>query len=80
MRLKLTQQAIESIEIKRTKSVDLLTGKQVTVESPNLRKTTLTVDLDVDDGEPILMPVAYQTPEAKAKGRVLALLNHRAVI
>jgi hypothetical protein len=72
--LDLTQTVKELIEVKKTKVLDLDTGKTVVVEAPNLREAKLSATLVVDNGQTILMPVDYQTPEAKTKNRILVLL------
>jgi hypothetical protein len=74
IRLKITQDVAQLIEITKTKVLDPGTGKEVEVESPNVRKTSLTATLEIEDGQAVLMPVEYRPPGAAAKDRVWVML------
>ncbi len=74
VRLKVTQEVAQLVEIKRAKVPDPRTGKDVEVESPNVREASLTTTLDIHDGQTILMPVAYRPPGAAGKDRLWVLV------
>jgi hypothetical protein len=73
MRLRITQQVAELLEIKKSMALDPATGKECPVESPNVRQNTLIATLTLDDGEAFVMPVDYRPPGG-ARDRLWILL------
>ena len=70
VRLKITQQNTQA-EIRKSEALDLGTGKTVTVESPDVRETSLSGAIDIEDGQPLLMPLLYRPKE---KNRIYLML------
>jgi hypothetical protein len=62
LRLHVSQEVAQLVGIDKVKTLDVASGKEVEVESPNLRKTTVTGTVQIPDGGAILMPVAYRPP------------------
>jgi len=60
LRLQIGQQVVQVVGIDKVKTLDGPSGKEV--ERPNLRKASLTATIEIPDGLPILMPVAYRPP------------------
>jgi hypothetical protein len=79
LRLRITQKVVQFAGINRTKTLDIATGKEVEVETPNLCKSTVTGTVQIPDGNPILMPVAYPPP-GRGKEDKVWLLVARPVI
>jgi hypothetical protein len=79
LRLKITQHVAQLVRIDKTKVLDAASGKEVEVESPNLRKTTVTGTVDIPDGGAVLMPVDCR-PGAKEDADKVWLLVARPFI
>jgi len=62
LRLQIAQQAAELVGIEKVKKLDVATGKDVEVEVPNVRKSSVTGTVQIPDGYPFLMPVDYRPP------------------
>ena len=60
LRLHITQRTTQVLGVDRIKKLDVSTGKDVEVESPNLQMTTTTGTIQVPDGSAFLMPVDYR--------------------
>lgn len=60
LRLRITQNVVELVSISKTKKLDVLTGKEMVVESPNVRKASLAGTVQIADAAAILMPVDYR--------------------
>src|SRR5262249_16955787 len=58
-------------EIRKSEALDLGTGKTVAVESPNVRETSLSGTIDIEDGQPLLTPLLYRP---KGKDRIWLML------
>ncbi len=74
IRLKLTEEVAQLVAITPAKILDGSTGQELRVESPNVRKSSVTATLDIEDGQPVLMPVDYRPPAAAGKDRLWVLL------
>ena len=79
LRLAITQNATELVGIDKTKKLDVFSGKDVEIESLNLRKTSVTGTVQIPDGDPILMPVTYR-PTGKGSENKVWLLVARPFI
>ncbi len=79
LRLHISQHVIHLVGIGKIKIVDPATGKDVEVESPNLRKTTESGTVQVPDGGAIVMPVTYR-PQGKEYENKVWLLVARPYI
>jgi hypothetical protein len=73
LRLDMTQIATELVDLKKTDILDLASGKNVAIESPNWRRSRLPARIELDDGQPFIMPVDFRSKEARAAGRVWVL-------
>lgn len=69
--LKIVQRVSQLVGINKAKVSDRATGKQVELDSPNLRKSSLSGTIEIDDGQPVLMAVDYRPPDAKDRRWVL---------
>jgi hypothetical protein len=78
VRMKITRNLTELIDIKKETAFDIHGEKEITVESPNLRDSSATATVDVDDGDYALVPVPYR-PASLAKDRILVLLVQAVV-
>jgi hypothetical protein len=67
------------VGIDKVKTMDISTGKEGWVESPNLRKSSVTGTVQFADGTPILMPVDYR-PSGKGNEDKVWLLVARPFI
>jgi hypothetical protein len=76
---RVTQNVSQLIGIEKTKKLDPSTGKETAIESPNLRKSTVTGTVKLPDGNPILMPVDYR-PSDKGKEDKVWLMVARPFI
>jgi hypothetical protein len=74
IRLNLRQTGAELLDLKTTEILNLVSGKKVTVESPNFRHTSSEAHVEIDDGQPLMMPLDYRSKEARAGDRVWILL------
>ena len=74
LRLEITQKVAQLIGIEKTTELDVATGKKRDLESPNLRRTSVTGTVQIPEGTPILMPVNYQAPGEKGDDKVWLLL------
>jgi hypothetical protein len=79
LRLQITQQVAQLVGIDKVKTMDISTGKEGWVESPNLRKSSVTGTVQFADGTPILMPVDYR-PSGKGNEDKVWLLVARPFI
>jgi hypothetical protein len=69
LRLQICQKVVQLVGIDKVKTLDVSTGKEVEVETPNLRKTSVTGTIQIPDGNPILMPVAYRPPGKESEDK-----------
>jgi hypothetical protein len=60
LRLHVTQHFAQLVKIDKSKMLDPATGKDVDIESPNVRKSTVTGSIQIPDAGAILMPVSYR--------------------
>jgi hypothetical protein len=74
LRLKVTQKVAQFVRIDKTITLDVTTGKDVEVESPNLRRTTQTGMVEIPDANPILMPVDYRPADKGSADKVWLLV------
>jgi hypothetical protein len=74
LRLRITQNVTELISIGTTTVLDVATGKDVEVESPNVRKTSLTGTVQLPDGGALLMPSPYGRPGKSGEEKVWLLV------
>jgi hypothetical protein len=74
LRLRISQQVVQLVRIDKVKTLDVSSGKEVEVEAPNLRKTSVTGTVQVPDGGAILMPVAYRPPGQESQDKVWLLV------
>jgi hypothetical protein len=74
LRLQISQEVAQLVGINKTKMLDVSTGKDVEVESPNLRKSSLTGTVQIPDTGPILMPVSYRPPGKGNEDKVWLLV------
>jgi len=79
MRLKVSQRVAQLLGIDKVKTLDVPSGKDVEIESPNLRKTTVAGTITVPDAGAILMPVAYR-PAGKENADKVWLMVARPYI
>jgi hypothetical protein len=70
LRLTITRKVDQLVRIDKTSTLDVASGKDVEIESPNLRRTRETGTVEVMDGNPILMPVEYRPPGKENKDKV----------
>jgi len=73
VRLKLTQQITELVEVTQETVVDPQ-GQETTREAPNLTERSTAVNFEVGDGGWVLVPVEYTRPGDKEKKTVLLAL------
>jgi len=78
VRIKITRNLTELINIKKDtafdrEAFDLETEKEIPVEIPNLRNSSATATVEVEDGEFALVRIPYR-PATLAKDRVLVLV------
>jgi hypothetical protein len=66
VRLKFTEKSAEIEEIRKTKALNGK-GEEVDAETPLLKETTQSRDLEIPDGGSLLLPVHYQPTLAVAK-------------
>jgi hypothetical protein len=74
LRLRIRQEVAELIRIDKVKTLDVLSAKEVEVESPNLRKSSVTGTVQIPDRNPILMPVNYPPPGKESANKVWLLV------
>jgi hypothetical protein len=74
LRLELRQTADQLVAMDKVKTLDLASGKEVEVECPNIRKTSVTQTIQVADTQPILMPVNFRPAEKDSKDKVWLLV------
>jgi hypothetical protein len=65
--------AAQLVGIEKTKRLDLGSGKEMEIESPNLSRTCVTGTIEIDDAAPILMPVNYRPPGKPGEDKVWLL-------
>jgi hypothetical protein len=73
IRLKLTQNVTALVEIRPHTVRDLETGKEHTIEEPNLVDSSTSAVIDADDGECLLLQVEAPAPFVK-KDKVLVIV------
>ena len=73
LRLQISQNVAQLVRIDKAKTLDVH-GKEIEVESPNLGKTFATGTVQIPDGAPLLMPVAYRPPGKGSEDKVWLLL------
>jgi hypothetical protein len=71
LRLELFQEAAQLLKITKGTIVDLKTGKDFSIDFPNVKKTPSSATIEIHDEEPILLAVDYRPA---AKDRVWLLL------
>jgi hypothetical protein len=76
---KITQTVSQLIGVEKTKQRNPFTGNEIEIETPNLRKSTVTGTIRLADAQPILMPVEYH-PVGKGKEDKMWLLLARPFI
>jgi hypothetical protein len=74
LRLEISQEVAQLVGINKTKMLDVATGKDVEVESANVRKSSLTGTVQIPDTGPILMPVSYRPPGKGNEDKVWLLV------
>jgi hypothetical protein len=74
LRLTISQKVTQLVRIDKTATLDITSGKDVEVESPNLRRSTVTGTVHIPDGNPILMPVDYRPAGKEHKDKVWLLV------
>jgi hypothetical protein len=74
IQVQVTQNVSQLIRIDKTKLRNPFTGNEMELESPNLRKSTITGTVKLPDGHPILMPVEYRPPGKGKEDKVWLLL------
>jgi hypothetical protein len=74
LRLQISQKVVQLAGIEKARTLDVATGKDVEVESPNLRRTSVTGAVQIPDGNPILMPVEYRPPDKGSEDKVWLLM------
>jgi hypothetical protein len=62
LRLHISQKVAQPAGTDRARTLDPATGKDIEVESPNLRRNTVSGLVQIPDAGAILMPVAYRPP------------------
>jgi hypothetical protein len=78
LRLKVRQDVTQLVGIARSRVPDLASEAEVEVESPNLRKSSLTDTLEIEDGHALVMPVEYRPP-GMGKDRLWVMLAHPTI-
>lgn len=73
LRLRIAQHVTQLVGIDKATTRDVA-GKEIEVESPNLRTMSVTGSVQIHDGAPILMPVAYRPPGKGSEDKVWLLL------
>src|SRR5947207_10531436 len=58
----------------KAKALDPLSGREVEVDSPNVRRTFVKGTIQIPDGAPILMPVDYALPGKDKQGKMWLLV------
>ena len=79
LRLEITRKVEQLVQIDKIKVLDPATGKDVEVESPNVRKTSMTGTIDIPDTAPILMVVGHR-PAGKEHEDQVGLMVARPLI
>jgi hypothetical protein len=79
VQVQVTQSVSQLIGIEKTKQRNPFTGDEIELESPDVRKSTLTGTVKLADGHPFLMPVEYR-PTGKGKDDKVWLLVARPFI
>src|SRR5205085_2532871 len=74
VRLRMTEEVRELLEVGKKKVIDPATGDEATVEVPSFADASRTATVEVGDGEQIVVPVQMRLPAAQKKGRMLVLL------
>jgi len=74
LRVQITQKVSQLVGIGKAKALDTATGKEIEVEAPNLRKTSVTGTVQFYDNGAILMPVDYRPPGKDGDEKVWLLL------
>jgi hypothetical protein len=74
LRLELRQTADQLVAMDKVKTLDLASGKEVEVECPNIRKTSVTQTIQMADKQPILMPVCFRPADKDSKDKVWLLV------
>jgi hypothetical protein len=72
--LRITQRVTKLVGIARTTKLDVSTGKEVPVESPNRRETTVRGSVHMPDSDAIVMPVDYRPPGKAGEDKVWLLV------
>ena len=79
LRLHITQRVTQLVRVDKTQKLDVATGKEIEIESPNLRITEVSGIVQLPDTDAILMPVLYQ-PSGKGKNDKVWLMVARPFI
>lgn len=79
LRLYITQKVTDLVGIDKLRRRDPISGKDIDVQAPNVRRTTESGVVQVRDLDVILLPVAYQPP-GKDKGDKVWVLLARPMI
>lgn len=74
LELKIKQTVAELVDIKKTRALDARTNKEIEIESPNVRRNSLSGSLVIWDGHAIVMPVSYRSPVVKKQDRLWIML------
>ena len=72
--LRITQNVVQLVDVVKTSKLDASTGKEVVIESPNLRKTSVRGTVTMPDGDAIVMPVDYRVPGKGGEDKVWLLV------
>src|SRR5262249_13532527 len=70
---KLIQDVRDLVRVTKATLLDAKTGKDLEIEVPNIRKSSLTTSIVVQNGQPLVMPVAYPSTSAKKQDRLWVL-------
>ena len=79
LRLQITQKIADLLGIDKVKRLDIASGKEIEVESPNVRKTRVSGTVTIPDTGAILMPVAHP-PSGKENADKVWLMVARPYI
>lgn len=79
LRIQITQNVAQLAGFDKVKVLDVATGKDVEVESPNIRKTSVQGTVQLADGNAILMPIQFR-PAGKENEEKVWLLVARPFI
>jgi hypothetical protein len=74
LRLQLSQEATQLIGIDKGKALDPLTGNEIDIEVPNVRNTSIKGTVQLLDGSPFIMPVAYRPPGKENEDKIWLLV------